>query len=127
MTLHILLCLGIASILMILMRSDFYVSVTQILRCIGWRKRDQAFWPDDVEYQFWTRSQWAQWASLRASAAGNAWVKFVHLITCPYCLTFHASWLTGLTLLITFGWREAVVTICYPAVIILFLRLAKYE
>lgn len=127
MILHLILLSGISSIIMILMRSDFYVTVTKILRFFGWKKNQPGFWPEDDEYQFWTRSQWVTWASLRSGTSNWFWAGFVHLITCPYCLTIHATWITGLVLLFAVGWLDALLVVCYPVCLIFILRLAKYE
>lgn len=92
---HLLIPLGIASFLSLWFKADLPVLLTKILRSAGFRKDDREFWPDEIEYRFWIRDQWSRWLSsaCRESSVGRF---LSHLLNCPYCLGFHASWVSAL-------------------------------
>lgn len=123
--LHIAVCFGIASILMLWMRSDLPVSITKILRLCGWKKHDAAFWPEKTEYMFWIRTQWAKWVALRSGTSGTAVRLFAHLITCPFCICAHLSWMAGLGVGFLVGWEQALMTPAYPAASFIIFNLTK--
>ncbi len=123
---HLFACLVLTSLLMLMLRSDLYVLVTKILRHLGWRRADEDFWPENNTYNFWTRKQWADWAALRSGQAGGYWVPLVHLLTCPYCLSAHASTFAFLVWCCV-DWRQAPIALAYPAVLIFLLRQTKYD
>jgi hypothetical protein len=73
-------------------KTSLPVELSQILRTLGWQKRNAEFWPDDIEYMYWTRPQWELWLVTKvADRYGNFGDKVITLLSCPGCLSFHIS------------------------------------
>jgi len=127
LTYHFVLIFFLAGALMLWFRSDLAVTLTKIARFLGWKKHDDSFWPSREVYDYWTRGQWQDWLSMQSASVSKPVAWGIHLISCPYCMAFHLSWMSGLLLAFVFGWSAAVLSLTYPALLIIILRNAKYE
>lgn len=118
---HLVISLGIASFLAMWFKADLPVLLTKILRTCGWRKKRADFWPDDIEYEYWIRTQWAKWATVKFP--NNPGKALVHVMNCPYCLSFHLGWLSGVISFLL-GYPEGTLyCVAYPALALIFYKL----
>lgn len=109
----LVLVLCITSWLMLWFRSSMPVSVTKTLRLLGYRKHHVDFWPDEIEYRFWIRSQWQNWLGMHMGGE-LTWIesKAFYLAQCPFCMALHLSWIHGLVAGYFWGWPWFVI---FPA------------
>ena len=74
------------------------VHILEVLRFLGWRKKDEDFWAAEVVAGFpkvdlskWTRSEFDSWTYKM-----NPYLS--EMLACPGCLSFHAAFWVSLTL-----------------------------
>ena len=78
------------------------VHLTKLLRKAGWRKHDDTLWPNAIDYQFWTRSQWVDWMQLQSPWSN--WVK--EGLNCSGCMAAQLSAWVALGLVLCGGFFD---------------------
>lgn len=100
-----------ASMLMAWFDSTLPLHVFHMLRRLGYRKGDKAFWNAMPEWE----STWDDWAVVMAAAV-NPFAS--ELLTCPVCLSFHMSfWVSSAVWLLVpdmSAWIIPVATATWP-------------
>ena len=90
--------LATSSLLLAWFRSGMGVHFFQVLYALGWRRDVPGFWPGAADVQGWLRHEWEEWLILRFQKPD--WFSLGELLTCPVCLSFQASLLVSLVLLL---------------------------
>jgi hypothetical protein len=104
------------------------VHVTRLLRKAGWKYGTSDFWPDELDYKYWTRSQWVEWLTERNPKDVPAILQ--EGLTCPGCFSTHASYIAAfiISLSAPFNWLEKLAftaggAILLPCAVVLSLEL----
>ena len=71
------------------------VHLFKTLRALGWRSKDQGFWPSPEDYRDWLRYQWQDWNLLQLPQLVS------ELLNCPVCLSFHISFWVASIMVVT--------------------------
>lgn len=92
--LHILIAwivavLTVSNTLFLWFKTNLAGEIMRVARNAGWHKQDESFWAEDYETRM--RHEWVTWASMHV-ASGRLPRFWVHLLTCPGCLSV---WLTA--------------------------------
>lgn len=120
---HVLVAVFIGTCLIYWTQSSLPVSLTKILRLVGFRKHDAAFWPEQITYKFWIRPQWATWMASHLPTAPWPVALGIQLVTCPYCIAFHLSWIAAIFVWVFAGPAQAWWCVTYP---VIALGMRKY-
>lgn len=120
---HVPVVVFLATLLIYWFHSSLPVSATKIVRWLGFRKHDAAFWPDPTVYEFWVRPQWATWLGAKMATAGRLAGWGIYIAGCHFCATAHLTWITGLVVWGLAGWSQALWCVTYP---LLMLTAKKY-
>lgn len=78
----------VVSVMSVWFLSDFAVRIALIIRAMGWKKKEEGFWPSNLESKDKEELDgWAAWVF--RDRWWKAWL--VHLFVCPVCLGVHIS------------------------------------
>ena len=119
---HIPLAVFIGTFVVYWFHSSLPVTVTKIIRWLGFRKHDNTYWPEPDTYDFWVRPQWAAWISNQMAFAPKPAAWGIQLITCPYCVAFHMTWIAAVGVGVFAGPAQLPWCATYPAIALFMKR-----